>query len=191
MRVSARDDQADEGRFQLRTRDEVRGDMALDMVHADQRLVRGPGEGLRGRYSDQQRSHQPRSVGDAHRVHLLQGHIRLLQGRFHHLIDLFNMLSGRDLRHHAAVHGMGGDLRVDDVRQDFPSVLHDCRRSLVAGTLDRQDAHVTAVICHSFTPPRQTAAPRSSRPGPPSPSGRSSALLQCTRPGGSGTGCNG
>ena len=113
MGVTAGHDETHEGRLQVRVLDKICRDMAFDVVHTHQRLVRRPCHGLRRGDADEKRSHQSRAVGDAHSVHITELHARLREGAFHHLADLFDMLPGRDLRDHAPVQGVGRDLGID------------------------------------------------------------------------------
>ncbi len=69
----------------------------------------------------------------------------------HHLVDLFNMLSGCDLRHHASVQSMEGDLGGDHIGQDFPAVLHHSRRRLVAGAFNRQYIDIFLSVIQFFS----------------------------------------
>ena len=79
-------------------------------MNADQRKSRRIGDRLRLRNPHQKCSHQAGTVGHADRIQILQRDACLIQRRLHHLIDLFNMLPGRDFRHYAPVQRMKGDL---------------------------------------------------------------------------------
>jgi hypothetical protein len=49
------------------------------------------------------------------------------------------MLAAGQLRHHAAIRRVGGDLRSHHARHQFFAAAHQRRRRLVAGTLNAED----------------------------------------------------
>ena len=79
-RVTTRDDQRQE-RVLGRILGEERGvDMALEMVHADQRLLVHPGERLGHRAADQERAHESRPLGHGDAVEIGQRHTGVAEG---------------------------------------------------------------------------------------------------------------
>ena len=130
--------------------DVIGGNVPLNVMDSDQRLLSRIGDGLCLGYAHQKRAYQAWPVGHADSVHLLQCHPRLRKGRFHHLVNLFNMFPRRDLGHHSAIDGVECDLGGDDVGQHFPAVLHHRRRGLITGALNRQyiDIFLSMILFH-------------------------------------------
>ena len=54
---------------------------------------------------------------------------------------LQQVLSRGELRHNTAVGRVRLHLRVNDIGQNFSSILHDCRRGLVARCFDAKNQH--------------------------------------------------
>ena len=101
--MTAAGDERHEWRFQCGVLDIVRADMSQQVMHADQRNIFGESHRLGGRHADQQRADQSRSVGDADQIDLCKAHACLVQRLLQHTVDVFEMVSGGDLRHHTAV----------------------------------------------------------------------------------------
>ena len=80
--------------------------MPFDMVNRHQRQARSVAEALHAAHSGQQRTHQPRSVGNRQRVHVGKRHTRVRKGTVNHAIARIHMRAAGDLRHHAPVQGM-------------------------------------------------------------------------------------
>ena len=142
VRMSARNGEAKRRRTGFRTClgglrprivEERRMQVGLDVVDADQRNLQRPRKSLRGVKADDQRRREAGAVRDGHRIDREVGH-----GRTHHLADLLDMGAGCDLRHDAAIRHMQGNLRVNDIVEDFATVLHDRRRRLVTACLNSQ-----------------------------------------------------
>ncbi len=116
--------------------------MAFQMVDADQRFLQGVGESLGIAQAHQQRARQTRALGDGEGVDGLVGAACIFEGFANDRNDGAQMLARSQLRHHAAVGLVGGDLRVDDVRDQLFAGAHDGRRRLVARALDAEDVNV-------------------------------------------------
>ena len=110
MGMSAGRHKTEKRRFQIRMFNIVCRNMSLDMVHADQRKVPRKCDRLRLRNANQQRADQPRPVGHAHGVDIIQRHIRFFQRLLDNLVDLLYMFSRCDLRDHSTVQLMQVDL---------------------------------------------------------------------------------
>ena len=146
-RVSARDGEAehraDFARIgELRRRvvgrivDEGRMEMRLDVVYSDQRNAERLREPLRRVEPDDERRREARTVGNGDCIYRLAFH-RVADD----LRDLLDVRARGDLGNDAAVGLVQGDLRVDDVGEDFASVLHHRRRRLVAACLYPKNVH--------------------------------------------------
>jgi hypothetical protein len=72
-------------------------------------------------------------------IHILKTDPRSLDSLIHDPVAGFHVCTARNLRNHAAVKRMQIDLAEDNIRQDFPSVLNDGRRRLIAGCLQREN----------------------------------------------------
>jgi hypothetical protein len=77
--VAAGDDQRQERILRRIIRQERSVDVTLEVIHADERLAVHPRQRLRQRGSDEQRAHQPRSVGHRDPVDLGKPHTRLAE----------------------------------------------------------------------------------------------------------------
>ena len=108
--MSAGHDLADKRRLQIRMLDKVRGNMSLDVMDRDQRLLCCISDRLRSRNSDKKSTHKTRTVSHRDRRDLVQSHMRLIKGSLNHLVYLLNMLSRCDLRHNAAIERVERDL---------------------------------------------------------------------------------
>ncbi len=93
MCVSARHDQANKRRLKFLILDIISADMSLNVMHADQRFLRGKTDRFCRRDADKERPDKPRSVRHRDRRDLLQGHTRPDKRLLDHLIDLLYMLS--------------------------------------------------------------------------------------------------
>ena len=81
----------------------VGADMPADMVYTHQRNVRRKGNSLGFRHAYQQCTYQTGSIGDSNSRNIPQCYPCLFQSAFYNLINLFDMLSGCDLRYNAPV----------------------------------------------------------------------------------------
>ena len=135
--VAAGDHQTEEGGLQVRVGDVVGRDVAPDVMHRNQRHAQGEGCCLGEVYPHQHRADQSGGIGDRHRVDVLPGQLRGLQGLIRQGIDGLNVLPGGDFRHHAAVDFVDVHLGGDTVRQNGPPVDHNGHSGLVAGGLNR------------------------------------------------------
>ena len=142
MGVTAGYHQTHKGRFQIRIFDIIGGNVAFDMVYAHQRQLFRIADGFRLGHAHQQRAHQPRAIGDADGVQIVQSHICRSQCFFNDLIDALDMLPGRDFRNHAAIEGMQINLGGNHIGEHFPAIFHHGCRGLVAGALNSQDIDI-------------------------------------------------
>lgn len=85
-------------------------DMSLNMMDSHERFLRRVGDRFRLRHPHEERAYKSRSVRHCDGIYLLQGCSGFPERFFDHLIDLLYMLSGRDLRHNAAVQCVEVDL---------------------------------------------------------------------------------
>ena len=103
MTVSARGNQTQKRRFEIRIRNVIGTDVPFDMMHANQRLPGGIRNRLRRSHTNKKRSHQTRSVGNTDRIHITERLPCLAQRFFNYLIYFFNVFAGCNLRHHTAI----------------------------------------------------------------------------------------
>ena len=121
-----------------------RGHVTPDVVHRNQRDPQGGGQGLGEADPHQKGSDQTGGKGHGRRVHVGEGHAGLL----HRLsCDARNGLAvgaAGDLRDHAAVEGMDGNLGRDNIGEHLKASVfradHGGRR-FVAGALHGKDDH--------------------------------------------------
>ena len=122
QRVAARGDQAQEGRLHRRGGEEVRRDVALQVVDRDQREPARGGQPLRRRHADEQRADQAGALGHRHRVDVAEIGPRAGERVVHHRVDELEVVARGDLRHHpaeAVVHALRGH----DVGEDLPGAV--------------------------------------------------------------------
>ena len=67
-RVAARHERHHGGRLEVRRADLVRVQVALKVIHADERLAGAPSRALRERDAHHERTHEAGRVGDGHGV---------------------------------------------------------------------------------------------------------------------------
>ncbi len=106
------------------------------MVYANQRLSCRIRKRLCLRKPNQQRPHQSGTVGHADGIHFFQCHACVRQCLLNDTVNIFNMLSGCNFRHYAAVKRMQVNLRINDVGKHFPAVFDDSRRRFVTGAFN-------------------------------------------------------
>ena len=113
-------------------------DVAFEVVDGDERLRERVGEGLGVSDADEERAGEAGAFGDGDGVELPHGHLGFAEGSVDDGDDGAEVLAGGELGDDAAVGGVDGDLRGDDVRELACAALNDGGGGLVAGTLDTQ-----------------------------------------------------
>ena len=145
-RVPARHEQRDErvlrhGRLAPAPLQEDGEQVPHQMIDPDDRLLGRPSEPLRHLQPHEKRPREPglRRHGDP--VHVAQREPRLRERLRHDGRDGPRVIAGGDLRHHAPVRRVRGDLAAHDVGEHFPRGGDDGRRRLVARGLDAKHTH--------------------------------------------------
>ncbi len=160
QRVAAGRDQARERRLHRLGRQEVRRDVALQVVDGRQREPAGGGEPLGGRDPDEQRPHESRALRHGDQVEVVEGGLRPGERVVDDGVDELEVVARGDLRHHApeaVVHALGGD----DVGQDLAVAGDDRRARVVARRLEREDpAHRGDAFGTSSSVPRSVEGVR-------------------------------
>ena len=113
--------QTEEGRLERLRREEVGGDVALQVIDRDQRQAAGGGDRLRGRDADQEGADQPRPDRDRDRLDLVERHPGLLQRGADDRRRQLQVMARGDLGDDAAEARVGGGLRGDHVGEDPPA----------------------------------------------------------------------
>ena len=83
--------------------DVIGRNMTFYVVYSNQWFARRITDRLCRSYTDQKGSHQPWTIGHTDPIHITNGQFRFFQRLLDHLVDIFNMLSGSDLRHNASI----------------------------------------------------------------------------------------
>ena len=96
-------DECHKRRRKLRLLNVVGADVSKQMMDPDQRDILRESHRLGSRHADQQCADQPRSAGHADEVNLIQRRSRFVQCLPHDMVDVFEVVSGGNLRYHAAV----------------------------------------------------------------------------------------
>ena len=144
QRVAAAGEQADERRLEddarrpSETAQEVRRDVALEVVDRRERQAARGGDRLRGRDADEQRADEPRPLRDADERDVVERRAGAAQRVVDRGVGELEVVARGDLRHDAAV-GVVDALRGDDVRQHVAVAGDDRRARVVAARLDRED----------------------------------------------------
>ncbi len=129
--VAAGGDQAHEGRFE-RAIDEVRGDMALDVVDGGERQLARGGERLGGGEPHEQRPHEARTAGRGDEPDVVERAAGIAQRLLDHEVHELQVVAGGDLGDHAA------EAVVDSLRGDR------VRAHRAAGRVEHRGAGVVA-----------------------------------------------
>ena len=120
-------------------------DVALEVVHADKRLVEAEREGFRVGDADEQRASETGTLGYGYGVEVGEGDwmSRGSGGAGHgfanHGNNVAEMFARGELRDDPAIVGMKGHLRGDDVGQRRSSRTDDRGCGLVTGAFDTQN----------------------------------------------------
>ena len=149
--MSAGHHQTQERGLQLRVGNIIGGNMATDVVHRNQGLAHGQRCRLGKIHANQHRADKPRCIGNSYRIDILPCQIGIFQRLLRQSVNCLNMLSGGNLRHHAAVDPVQVHLRGDAVRQHLPPIPDDGYSGFITGGFHSQNIHIS----HSF--PRMSA----------------------------------
>ena len=105
--------------------------MALEVVHADERLLVHPRERLGHGAANQERAHQSRPLGHGDAVETGQRHASVAEGLGNDRGDDLEVPARGQLGNHAAVGRVNGVLRGHDARNNTAAVGEDRGRPLV------------------------------------------------------------
>jgi len=134
-------EERDEGKAR-RVAVEERGEqMALEMVHADRRDAEPESKAVRERRADEERAREPRTLREGDRIQLALRGAGSMQHRAHEGKYAPDVVSRRELGHHAAVLIVQRHLRVQRMRQQAAIAVVDGYAGFVTGSLDAQHQH--------------------------------------------------
>ena len=147
MCVSAADDQGEQGKLQIAIAvlalfEQHSVNVSFEMVDGDERLVSGESEGLGVAQADQQSARESRALCDGDCVDGFVGLAGIFESLANHRHDGAEMLARSELGDNSSEGLMGGDLRVNDVGDEFFARAHDGGGGFVAGRLDAEDVGV-------------------------------------------------
>jgi len=140
--VAAAGDQAEERRLERIRFQEVRGDVALEVVDAGEGLPARRREGLGGRQADEQGADHAGPAGDRDGIDAVQVGAGLVERRLDDRADQVEVVPGRDLGDDAPEPLVRSGLRRDDVGPDLAPVDHR-GAGVVAGGLEGEYQAVT------------------------------------------------
>ena len=86
--------------------------------------------------TDQKRTYQSRTAGDTDQIHVVDGDPGLIQCLLIDTIDVAQMMTRCDFRHHASEHLVHGDLRRYDIGEHRSPVCNDGDGRFVAAAFD-------------------------------------------------------
>ncbi len=120
--------------------------VAFQMVDGIKRLLRSHGQRLGSHQSDDQPADQSRSCRGCHCMDIGKLHASIVQRPFHQPVQRFHVSAGGNLRHHAAIGLVLGDLAQNHVGQN-PSfapiaAFDDCGGCFVATCFYSKNAHL-------------------------------------------------
>ena len=130
--VAAGDDESDEVFGKRAVGEFIDGQVPDHVVDAIQGLAQGRGQGLRRTDTDGQRSDEAGSSRDRNRVHVGEGHARLVQRRIERRQERLQVGARRNLRDDATIAGILIHRRGRAVDQQLRSA-HEANAGLVAG----------------------------------------------------------
>ena len=165
QRVPAARNQAQERRLErtvagvIAAEQEVRRDVALEVIDRRERQLAGGGERLRRGQADEQRADQARALRRRDQLDLLEADAGVAQRARDDHVDQLEVVARGDLRHDAAearVRLLGGD----HVRADRPIPVDHRRARVVAARLQREDRHTGPGFGTSSSEPCSVAGVR-------------------------------
>ncbi len=110
--------------------------MSDEVLHADERQLRAPGDPFRRLDADEQRPHQPGAVGDRDRIHRVPGRVRAGHRFADDVGHVLHVIARGELRNDAAVLGVEANLGLHDVTCDSPIFEDEGGAGLIARRLD-------------------------------------------------------
>jgi putative nucleotidyltransferase with HDIG domain len=131
--------------------------VALKVVHRDQRFLQGESQRLGVSDSHQQRARQAGALGDRDGIEISKADSRLGHRRANYGNDITQMFARGEFRNHPAVRCMDGDLRGHDARANVTSALYDGRGGLVTRAFDTEN-HFSIVVDMQGNPAHSAAA---------------------------------
>jgi len=158
MGVTSADHQSEHRKFQfaiaflaLFQQDGV--DVSLEMIDSDERFLDRVGERLGVTQTNQQRSGEPRTLGDRDGIDGLVRPACIVERFADDGNDGTQMLARSQFGYHSAVGLVSGELRIHDIRDQLLTRAHHGRRGFVARALDAENVsvgHVTIVKRFAF-----------------------------------------
>jgi hypothetical protein len=139
--VAARDLQRHEREIRRVGLEGRREQMALQVVHPDDRDPPGVAERSRDAGTDQQRPDQPRPRGIGNPANGLRRDPRIADGRLDHRQQALDVVPRSEFRHHPAMPPVQLDLAEDPVGDEAFLAVVERNRGLVAGGFDAQNQH--------------------------------------------------
>lgn len=146
LRVSARDEKGEEGKFRLRVRKARRKKVAFEVMNADHRDFERPGDGVRDGRPHEKGAGKPRAFrhGDAVQVFAaLSSFGEDFVGERHRAADV---VAAREFGHHASVGAVHVDLSVEGVRKEPFLVRNQGNARFVAGGFDTENKHSVGIV---------------------------------------------
>ena len=113
-------EQARERRLQGIGLEVERREMPFEVIDRGEGQPASPGEGLRSRDADEQRTDEPRALRDGDPLHALERYVRRLERCDDHRPDELEVTPRSDLRHDAAEPRVELGLRRHDRREQPP-----------------------------------------------------------------------
>ena len=148
-RMAAGHDQHDRGQRDRSVLEPDRLDVAGEVVHGHERFIERPRCGFRERDPDEQRPDEPRPLRHRYRVDVAPAGAAIGQRALDDPADVADVLTRRQLRHHAAPLAVNVRLRSHHVRTQMPTrgpIFNQRRGRFVAGGFNPEDQHFRSQI---------------------------------------------
>src|SRR5262249_1423458 len=116
--------------------------VALNVIHADQRLIQSESHPLRVPDSHEQKTNQTGADCDGNSVDAIPCNVSAPECLTDDRHDLVQMFTRSQLRHDTTESFVRLDLRSDYRRNDFAAIAYDCGCCLIARSFDTEYEHV-------------------------------------------------
>ncbi len=142
MRMAAADDERERGVFNVGAGlQNHRVDVAFDMVDGDERQIAGKAQGLGVGDADQERANQAGACGDGDGGEIVEAHAGFFEAEANHGDNGAQVFARSQLRDHAAVFAVRGQLGRNHRRAHRGSIFHDGRSGFIARGFNSQNLH--------------------------------------------------
>ena len=116
--------------------------MSFNMMYRNQGFLNGIGQSLGFGNSHQKGTYQSGAVGYRHRRKIGKAFPCLFHSQTDYLINLFQMITGSNLRHYPSKLCVKSHLRGNHIGKYFLSVFYYCRCGFITAAFDSQNQNI-------------------------------------------------